>query len=357
MISVIGAGPVGSFSAFHAIKEHEVTLFESQNITERKVQCAGLVSKSGIKRLGISPPSKVILNQVRGAKFFPPSKKEVVIDGKKPKAYVLDRKEFDNFLLDKAIASGVNFVNEKVDVKKLNLLQKKSARIILATGTNYQLQKKLNLELPKKFLSGIQYEMELKCDPDFVELHFNVPGFFSWVIPYEDYARVGICSYQNSQLYLEKFLKELRKAGRISSEKILGKSSGVIPLYQPKIKTQYPKMVTVGDAASQVKATTGGGIVMGCLAAKFSSQKNYEKSWRNEIGKELSLHLKIREFLNKLSPENLDNFFEIIQKNKKIIEEQGDMDLAYPLFFALLKNPKFLTNFISKTPLFLRDLL
>lgn len=357
MISIIGAGPTGCFSALSGIeKEDDIEIFESQkSLNERKVQCAGLVSKSGMQRLGISLSKDVILNTIQGAKFFSPSGREIRIDGKETKAYVLDRRKFDNFLLEKAIDSGVEFRNEKVkDLEKI-----KSRRVILATGTNYNLQRKLNLDMPNEFLLGAQYEMKIECEKKFVELHFNVPGFFSWVIPLgENHARVGLCSWKNPVFYLERFVKELKKEGRISQkEKILEKNFGLIPLYKPKIKTQYSKIVTVGDAASHVKATSGGGIVMGCLAAKFSCEENYGKKWKKEIGRELHLHLIIRKFLNKLSEKNLERAFSLMEESKEVIEEKGDMDFASKIIFNLGRNPGFMLRFFSNIPYFLRDLL
>jgi len=358
MISVIGAGPAGCFAAISAIKntKEKVEIFEYQNLKKKKVKCAGLVSISGIKKLGISLPDGCILNKVRGAKFYSPSGKEVIIDGKEKKAYVLDRREFDNFLLNEAIASGVKFKNEMVK----NLRKIKSERIILATGTNYNLQRKFNLPYPKKFLYGAQYEMKnLECDDEFVELHFNVPGFFSWIIPLGDgCGRVGLCTVEYKPLmYLKNFIKKLEKEGRLKSRNIKEKNFGIIPIYNPKMRTEHKKIMLVGDAAAHVKATTGGGIVLGCLAAKFSYHDEYEKKWRKKIGRELYIHLMIKKFLDKLSDRNMERLFHLIEESKSVIEKEGDMDIASKLILSYAKKPKIMLKFLYKLPYFLRDLL
>jgi flavin-dependent dehydrogenase len=373
MISVIGAGPVGCVAASSGIKRgYEVTLFEYQNPKKRRVQCAGLVSKSGLKRLGISSlPKDVILNKVRGAKIFYRSYssqeshvKEFTIDGKETKAYVLDRRKFDNFLLNKALDFGVKFRNERVvNLSTPSILKKTHERIVIATGTNYNLHRKLNLDIPNEFLLGAQYVMNIETDPEFVELHFDIiPEFFSWMIPLDEtYARVGLCTWRDPISHLNHFVKHLKREGRIKkNEKIIEKNFGVIPVYKPNIKTEYndSKIVTVGDAASQVKATTGGGIVMGCLAAKFSSiEKDYEKKWKKEIGRELYFHLLIRRFLNKLSEQNLGKLLSLINEEKEIIEKKGDMDFASNVIFGLGRNPKFVLKFFSVIPHFLGDLV
>lgn len=361
MISVIGAGPVGSIAAKYCSKRYDVVLFESQMVRERRIQCAGLVSRSGLKRLGIkvsSSSSKSFLqNGVRGARIFSPSGNLLEVDGGKNKAFVIDRREFDNYLLNMAIDSGVGFVNEKVSRKNISEIIKKSEKLIIATGTNYELHRILNLEMPREFLIGVQYEMKINCDREFVELYFNVPEFFSWIIPVDDYAKIGLCTRKNPVPYLDSFIKKLKSEGRILNKKILNKNFGIIPIYDPKIKTQYEKISVVGDAAAQIKASTGGGIVMGCTAAKFACDEDYEKKWRSEIGRELYLHLLIRTFLNRLSDKNLDRLFILLNENKEIIEKKGDMDIASKLLFAFLKNPRFMAKFLFQMPGYIFDML
>lgn len=350
-VSVIGAGPVGSIAAVSCSKFDDVEIYEEHK--EQPVQCSGLISKSGLERLGISSAEKIARNRIRGARLFSPLGRMLEIDGKQTKAYVFDRREFDSYLLNLAINSGVNFVNRRLDqISKL-----KSGKIILATGTNYNLHRKLNLERPKKFFIGAQYEMKAECNEDFVELHFNVPGFFSWIIPAGDYARIGVCAGTNPVPYLDKFVQELDKNGRILSKNILNRNFGIIPLHNPKLKTDYGRIILVGDAAGHVKATTGGGVVMGGIAAKFSYERNYELKWRSEIGRELRLHLLIRRFLDKLSDRNLDRFFSILADYRGVIEKKGDMDIASNGMFALAKNPKFILRFLIEMPHLITDLI
>ncbi len=351
MISVIGAGPSGCISAISCSKCDEVRIFEEHK--KQPVQCAGLISKSGIERLGI-PLEKIARNRIRGARIFSPSGNLLEIDGKETKAYVFDRSEFDEELLNIALDSGVEFVNKRV--KNISEMRD-SERIIIATGTDYKLHRKLGLDIPRKFLVCAQYEMKLESDPDFVELHFNVPGFFSWIIPLEDYARIGVCARKDPVSYLDSFVKRLKKNGRILNSKIMDKNFGTIPVYNPGLKTEYGRLITVGDAAGQVKATTGGGVVMGGISAGFSCEKDYERRWRNEIGRELYIHLLIRRFLDRLSDKSLDSLFSLLEENKEIIVQRGDMDMASGLLLGFAKNPRFLAGLITRTPGYILDMV
>ncbi|MBU4202265.1 MAG: hypothetical protein KKB85_03860, partial [Candidatus Altiarchaeota archaeon] len=161
----------------------------------------------------------------------------------------------------------------------------------------------------------------------------------------------------NPTTWLDKFVKELRQEGRINNSKILKKNYGTIPLYSPRIKTDYDKIITLGDSAGHVKATTGGGVVMGGLAARHACKKDYEKLWRAEIGRELRLHLLVRNFLDKLSSKNTDRLFSMVSDHKDSLEKRGDMDLASRSISSLLRNPSFTFRLLLNSPLFLLDML
>lgn len=336
---VIG-GAIGSYAAKVCAKKCDVSLIEEHRPEDQKVSCSGLLSKSGLSKINVS--GDFVLNKIKGAKFFS-AHNNFEVRSRDVKAYVVDRKKFDNSLLYNALDSGVEVVYDYVsDINQtkegFEILTKKNNcfktdKVVLATGTNYSLHRKLNFKICK-FLVSCQYEMPLECEPDMVELHFIVPEFFAWVIPAGDYARVGIACYNNPEQKLKNFIKILnkkRKAGEI-----INKSYGIIPIHDPRIKTDYGNIRLVGDAASQVKATTGGGIITGCIAAKHILDENYEKEWRKEIGRELYIHLLLRKFLNR-NYNNIDGIFRIIEKNKEIVEE-ADMDYASVLVENLIKN-------------------
>lgn len=350
MITIVGGGPAGSLSAMNASAKDEVTIYEEH--LKQPVQCAGLVSKSGLERLGIKLKKTLIRNRISGAKLISPLGSEIEIKARRRKALVIDRDRFDKFLLNMAVDSGAEFVNKRVE----NLREIEGERIILATGTDYTLHRRAGLSIPSEFLIGAQYELDVECDRDLVELHFNVPEFFSWIIPMDDYARVGVCRKENPIPFLDRFVRRLEAEDRIHGS-VRKKNYGIIPVYEPGIRTQYDNIILLGDAAGQVKATSGGGVVMAGLAAKHCMKGNYEDSWRQDIGKELSLHLKIHRFLEKLSPKNKDKLFSLVRQYKDSLEKEGDMDLASKSLASMLRNPSFVIRFILNSPRFLIDMI
>ena len=137
-------------------------------------------------------------------------------------------------------------------------------------------------------------------------------------------------------------------------------------------KSAFDNVLLLGDAAGQVKATTGGGIVMLLTAAKHASncvklsfeqnnfskrfiKKHYEKPCLRTIGKELKLHYAIRLILERLTSKEFEIFFKIVKENKieNIISLHGDMDFPRELIFKLLRNfsvISFLIKFAVKNP-------
>jgi digeranylgeranylglycerophospholipid reductase len=360
-VAIAGAGPAGLIcgTELERLGKKTVVLERHKAIGE-PVECAGLVNIDGLKRLGIGK-GDYVLNEVMGAKLIAPSGASVEIRGKENKAYVIGRGVFDRFLADryngelmlgrdvrgaKQRGSGYVLDTDQGEIEAENL--------VIATGPDQRLHKSLNLVGPGDFISTSQYEIEgMNLDPSFVELYFGslAPGFFAWVIPVnESTARVGLGLMEGSASEkMSGFLARLKKEGRFKEgNKIVHKSGGLIPLFNPNIGPAFKNAFLVGDAAGQVKATTGGGVVTGGLAAKalaeaIASETPYEDGLAS-LYKELGNHLMIRKVMSKLGDEQYENMMVFLNKPeiKAVIEEHGDMDFVGPLMQHVMKNPAIL---------------
>jgi digeranylgeranylglycerophospholipid reductase len=349
--AVVGNGPAGCIAARHAARDGELALVGGG---ARRVQCAGLISKSGMRQINVKP-GEFVLNRVRGARIYSPCGLEVEVDGGSTKAYAVDRLGFDRHLLEQACDAGATYIDDWVSRLNGTLCLRysgdlKADNVILATGTDYTLQKKCGIDCPTEFLIGGQYEMEVECDPDFVELYFTVPDFFAWVIPLDDRARVGLAVKSNPRPYLESFVDKLRSRGRLKSQRKLSESFGVIPVYKPSLRTQYDGVVTVGDAAGQVKASTGGGIVFGGICSQYAVRADYERQWRDRVGRELKLHLMIHRMLARLSDKGKDRLLSAVRDSQDTLSQRGDMDIASTTVSTLLRDPRFLAKTLANLP-------
>lgn len=357
--TVVGGGPAGCIAAAKAAESGNTVLFEEHK--RQPVHCAGLISSSGFSALGLKP-GRFVLNEIRGARLYSPLGSVIEVGGRDVRAYVVDRSGFDGHLLELALDAGVDYENRRVSsIRGANLLaggrRYGSRRVILATGTDYNLQRSARLNCPKDFLVGAQYEMRVECERDTVEMHFVVPGFFAWIIPMGDRARVGLCTRGNPTMHLHRFIQALDRQHRMQSKTIYDRAFGIIPFYDPHLKTQYTNVNLVGDAAGHVKATTGGGVVLGGVAAKYACLQDYEAQWRKSIGRELRLHLEVYRFVSRLSKKNMDRLFRTISDSSGFLETYGDMDYASKTLKGLLRNPAFAIKLLLHMPSFVFDAL
>ena len=210
-------------------------------------------------------------------------------------------------------------------------------------------------------------------DPDFVEIFVGkniAPGFFAWIIPTNKdgtNARIGLCTDQNLQYppkhYFSKFYKNKHTSNYLNDTEIIKNIGGIVPLGALK-KTYEANVMLVGDAAAQVKPTSGGGIYTGLLCANHCSTvaidalrkndftirslKKYHKLWTTDIGRELFLGMKFRKIFKRLTDKQMDKYIEKFQ-NPKIIEvitKYGDIDYPSKLVKPLLKKAPTLLKLI-----------
>ena len=355
MITIIGAGPAGSYLAYLLAKKgKEVTLIEEHDKIGVPIQCTGIVTSSIEKFVKL--PNKIIANRC--------SKVVVVSKNNKIEAetdeIVLWRNKFDEFLANMAVDEGVKvlanrqfigFNNKnsvKIKNKKNNEIKNIKADIIVgADGPSSSVAKAAGLNANSKFYIGMQAKVKLKTDLGKFETYFgsDFPNFFGWVVPEsEEVVRLGLGSFSNAKDYFYRFIE--KRAGKT---KILAWESGIIPVYNPKKIIQKNNVYLIGDAASHVKATTGGGIVPSFKAAHtlcdcIINRKDYNKEFKKKSGRELLLHLKLRNMLNKFSDRDYDYLLELMgqEKVKKILEKY-DRDTPIELILNLmLKEPRFL---------------
>jgi|TARA_B100001964_G_scaffold218496_1_gene259563 geranylgeranyl reductase family protein len=353
MITIVGAGPAGSYLAYLLAKKgKDVTIIEEHKKIGDPVQCTGIVTGSIEKFVKL--PSNVIANRC--------SKVVVVSNNNKITAntdeIVLWRNKFDEFLADMAADAGVKILtnHQFISLEGKNTIKIKnesktknieSEIIIGADGPSSAVAKAAGLNINTKFYIGMQAKVKLKTNLDEFETHFGnpFPDFFGWVVPEsENTVRLGLGSFHNTKEHFYKFLEK-----RTGKKDILCWESGIIPIYDPKKIIQKDNIYLIGDAASQVKATTGGGIIPSLKATEtlcdcIINNKDYNNEFKKQSGKELLLHLRIRNTLNKFSDKDYDNLLKLMSQEKiKKILKKYDRDTPIPLVLnLLLKEPRFL---------------
>ncbi|RZB28520.1 MAG: hypothetical protein AEth_02044 [Candidatus Argoarchaeum ethanivorans] len=361
-VVVVGAGPVGAIAARYSAKHGANTLIvEEHPYIGSPVQCTGIISTKALDECDLKPESSFVYRNIRGANIYSPGCHCIKVDGGKTKAYVIDRKIFDRTLVAKALDEGADLIlrtkatalkNNKngavLTVRQNGTLQEIQTKVVIgADGIQSGIARMSGLGRVEKILSCIQVEGQYEiADADFVEIFLGnkvAPGFFAWVVPAADnIARIGLCvnsSNRSAHQYLQKLLKE----HPIVSTRYHGSSTSMVVGGMPVGALKHTctdAVLIVGDAAGQIKPTSGGGIYTGAVCARIAGEvasigdaskkglELYDTMWRKHIGKELTIGMYIHNTLGSFSDQRLDEFINIFddQKIMDTVKQYGDMD-------------------------------
>lgn len=388
-IIVVGGGPCGSFSALTAARlGAEVLVCEEHRNIGFPKHCAGHLSIAGLERLGLHLPREVIENEIKGAVFHSPSGKEFIIKRSSPITCVVNRELFDKHLSDFAMKSGVRyFLGSRVKsllfdsgfvvgvaVKRGGTEERLASKIVIdAKGCSSTLLKNTGLKKQGSMIvKAIQAEVDRvdEIDRDMVEVYLGrkyAPGFFAWIIPKKDAsAKVGLATWTGDpREYLHQFMKNHPVASKkLRKSSITSLSLHPIPLGGPVPKTYSNGLLVVGDAASQVKPTTGGGVIVGLSCSKIAGEvayeaiqnndfseaflSQYQSRWRELVGFDLAVMRQIRKLLNRLSDDKIDKIIDLCVKLKvdNVLEEVGDLDFQGKSLIPMIKHPTTLLTMV-----------
>ena len=341
-VIIVGAGPAGSHAAYElASLGHDVAVFEEKSAPGLDVCCTGIISTECFHSLSLG--TDVILTKSNSAKFLSPSGRCLRVQTENVQAYVVNRLLLDRALASKAQSQGAQYFfsspvtdiipgKDSMQAETLCFGAREifSARaVILANGFRPKLPRKLGLGKIKSFLVGAQAEIEAK-NVDELEVHFGqgiAPGSFAWLVPAStNKAYAGLLATSQAKLHLQNFLNNLFCQGRITSREVEIEQKA-IPI-GTLARSYGDRVLVIGDAAGQVKPTTGGGIYFGHLGAQIAAKvldealssdnlsagqlSRYQKQWKAKMGKELSRDYWARWAYAKLSDRQIEGIFNIL---------------------------------------------
>ena len=344
-VVVVGGGPAGSQTACQlAGLGYRVMVLEKNTEIGTKVCCTGLISQECISSSSV--PDGIILRSVNSARILAPSSECLKLFRPETQACIVDRAALDRWLANKAQSQGVEY-QMNCEVEKISFDHDRAVieikyrgggpglearAVVLATGYSAPLSKTLGLTPSSYFAAGVQAEVEIK-ETDGVEIYFGrkiAPGFFAWLVPTaRDKALAGLLARQSPGLYLRELISRLASQGKIVPGEYPLHYSG-IPL-KPIRRTYGRRLVVVGDAAGQVKPTTGGGIYFGWICAGIAADtlhraftagdlsakmlSRYEIEWQRRIGHELRIEYFARRFFEHLSDKQIDKLFSTLNSS------------------------------------------
>jgi len=344
-VIVIGAGIAGSYTAGELARlGHSVAVLEKNPQPGRKTACTGIISQACLDML---PGSRsAIQREARSAIIFSPAGNHIRIERENTQAYILDRPALDRLVTEQARQIGVDYffstlaTGLRIDERCVYIDATRDSRpvelsagaAVIACGAAPGLIKQIGMGRIGEYAHGAQAEVACK-NIDEVEVYSGrhiAPGFFAWLVPTTPgRAKAGLMSNSNPGPAITNFLNLLEGQGKIlpASHHI---SYGSIPL-KPLTKTYTERILVVGDAAGQVKPTTGGGIYFGLICAGLAVQTLneslkagdlsarrlalYQKRWHKILKRELDIDYWAHRFYQGLTDKQAEHIFQIILRH------------------------------------------
>jgi len=295
--------------------------------------CGGMVSLSGLQKLGLMLDSNNFQNAVPIARIRSKSA-SFELSAEKQNVIVVDRRGLDKQIAKQAEDAGAQ-IRTRCTFKSI---AKKESKYTIKTSDGeieckYFVDAKglgsLKDASQNGILASAQFEVYAKwIEGKTVEILFDsdkYPGFFMWIIPMGDgRGKIGVAGKGiNTSVALHEFIRS--KGEKYS---IIRKIFAPIWIGGPKSQFVFDRTLIVGDAAGQTKPTTAGGIFScgmgGVLAGQAISnaiEKNddtllyeYEKSWKSMFQKEFQSMLLARKVLERLDNKAIDGIFSSISK-------------------------------------------
>jgi len=330
-IIIVGGGPVGLYCA-HQLKDFNVLVLEKEKELGKKA-CSGLYSK---KIFEFVPEGDFIENEIEGCVLNSPSGivRKCPI---KQRPFVVDREEFN-----KSLAEGLDIKMEcKVESLEIGESVKvktsqgdfESDFIIGADGSRSTVRDYWNVK-PEGLVSGLIAMIDEKDSSREVGVWFDknqTEDGFLWKIPRGKRIEYGMLGLDVSYKKLEEFFG-LKKYQKIAA-----------PIPVGSQKSFFNRTLLIGDAASQTKPWSLGGVLFGFQAANISKGvlkkcfdkqdfsepmlKDYEILWKKEFGDVIQKGMFFREIYKNLDNKSVDKIF----KQADFLDEV-DMDNPFTIF-------------------------
>lgn len=293
-ILVIGGGPAGATAARLLSKNYKVTLIQDKDWDK---PCGGGVKTKIFDELELN---KSLIRHFQDRVYIKYHNETIEIPLKGDNLSIVFRKEFDKYLRDVAVESGVKlfygrfkgFENGKAVVKVASEKILFDYDILIAAdGVNSSVRKALHLSpVPSTITHYARIEKSTKyCNFYFDE---EIGGkYYAWDFPHGDLAHIGSVTRANFEALCKKLNVNVSPKGY------------KIPTWQEGIKIRYNNVYFVGDAAGQVMPLSFEGIYYAIksaeiLANSIENNLDYQFEWEKRFLKEFKF-MKFLEGINK----------------------------------------------------------
>ena len=300
-VIVVGGGPSGATAAAELAKKgRSVMLLDRAG---RIKPCGGAIPPRLIEDYAI--PDSMLVAKVKSARMIAPSSDNVDIPIEGGFVGMVDRKEFDEWLRERAAAAGATrrtgtferFDRDENEVATIHfrpeggdrggpLTAVKARAVIGADGARSQVGRQ-TIEGAERTPCVFAYHEIIKSPEngegaDFDHARCDVvydgrysPDFYSWVFPHGDTTSVGTGS-ANKGFSLKGSVGALRAAGGMAECETIRKEGAPIPLKPLPRWDNGRDVLLAGDAAGVVAPASGEGIYYAMLAGSLAADAVHE---------------------------------------------------------------------------------
>jgi geranylgeranyl reductase family protein len=286
-VIIIGAGPAGSTLAWElSRRKKKVLILEKEKFPRDKPCGGGLTAKAeGIISFDIS---HLIDSEIKNMAFTRKFGDEISGSTETPSVKIVRRREFDNFLVDKAKESGAELVQET----KVEKIEEKDRRVFITAEDGQKYQGKILIgadgalgvtsqSISSENDSPFSFLVALKCEISIDSLKNykgkasidwgTVPSSYAWIFPQKDTLNIGVGGPAAEGQKLEEYLYQWLDFKNISRNnvKLIGhplkcRTSRKTPISKGRI-------ILIGEAAGLVDYWTGEGIYYAIKSAKIAA--------------------------------------------------------------------------------------
>lgn len=316
-VIIVGAGPAGAYLAYLLSDQGiDVLLLEKEHIPRYK-SCGGAISPKVTKLLDFDL-KPVIEDTIYTMVVTHGLTQPITVTTKEPIMYMVRRKQFDNFLVDKAKEAGAK-VLEGIRVSKVQ--ETDNGVSVHADGMEWRGQILVGADgafsivartfgLAQKKRMSITLEKEIPVSPEklsqnrgVIKVDYGlVPTGYAWMFPKISHLSLGVGSLSVKTKELRSLLGKVIEAESLEGEPSTTKVRGwTIPISSNFKDLHNDRALVIGDAAGVANSFTGEGIytslfssllaaeiIIGQISRSEPSLQRYTSLMQEKMGPELT---------------------------------------------------------------------